>query len=124
MRVYIDVNVIYYHLTDNPEFADRATELLEEHYGSMITSSLTVWQLYVLLRRLNKKRSFNLMEILPELGIRVVSLTPEILVEAERVENLDFDDAIHYATMKNHGIRVILSNDRDFDKIEEIERVF
>ncbi|NJE60675.1 PIN domain-containing protein [Thermococcus sp. 21S7] len=34
------------------------------------------------------------------------------------------DDAIHYATMNNHGIRVILSNDRDFDKIGEIERIF
>ena len=41
MRVYVDTNVIYYHLTDNPEFADRATELLEEYYGMMITSALT-----------------------------------------------------------------------------------
>ncbi|WP_366085325.1 PIN domain-containing protein, partial [Thermococcus sp.] len=40
MRVYVDTNVIYYHLTDNPEFADRATELLEEYYGMMITSAL------------------------------------------------------------------------------------
>lgn len=124
MRVYVDVNVIYYHLTDNQEFADRATELLEEHYGSMITSSLTVWQLYILLRRLNRKKTFDLMEILPELGIRVVPLTPEILMEAERIEKLDFDDAIHYATMRKHGIKTILSNDRDFDKIGGIERVF
>ncbi|AFL95454.1 hypothetical protein containing PIN domain 7 [Thermococcus cleftensis] len=124
MRVYVDVNVIYYHLTDNPEFSDRATDLLEEHYGSMITSSLTVWQLYILLRRLNRKGTFNLMEILPELGIRVVPLTPEILMEAERIEKLDFDDAIHYATMRKHGVKKILSNDGDFDKIEEIERVF
>lgn len=124
MRVYVDVNVIYYHLTDNHEFADRATELLEEYYGSMITSSLTVWQLYILLRRLNSNGRFDLMEILPELGIRVVPLTPEILMEAERVEKLDFDDAIHYTTMKKYGVKRILSNDRDFDKIEEIERVF
>ena len=124
MRVYVDVNVIYYHLTDNPEFSDRATDLLEEHYGSMITSSLTVWQLYVLLRRLNRKGKFNLMEILPELGIRVVPLTSEILAEAEKVEKLDFEDAIHYATMRKHGVKKILSNDGDFDKIEEIERVF
>ncbi|ASJ05333.1 type II toxin-antitoxin system VapC family toxin [Thermococcus barossii] len=124
MRVYVDVNVIYYHLTDNPEFSDRATDLLEEHYGSMITSSLTVWQLYVLLRRLNRKERFNLMEILPELGIRVVPLTPEILAEAEKVEKLDFEDAIHYATMRKHGVKKILSNDGDFDKIDGIERVF
>ncbi|ASJ13290.1 type II toxin-antitoxin system VapC family toxin [Thermococcus thioreducens] len=124
MRVYVDVNVIYYHLTDNPEFSDRATDLLEEHYGSMITSSLTVWQLYILLRRLNREVRFNLMEILPELGVRIVPLTPEILLEVERVEKLDFDDAIHYTTMKRYGVKRILSNDRDFDKIEEIERVF
>ncbi|WP_456366555.1 type II toxin-antitoxin system VapC family toxin [Thermococcus sp.] len=48
----------------------------------------------------------------------------EILSEAEKCQRLDFDDAIHYATMKAYKIDVILSNDRDFDKIKEIRRVF
>ena len=58
------------------------------------------------------------MAMLPELGIKVVPLMPEILSKAEMCEKLDFDDAIHYATMKAHKIGVILSNDRDFDKLQ------
>ncbi len=119
----MDVNVVYYILTANDEFGIRAKELVEEYYGMMVTSTLTVWQLYILLRRKGDKRP-ELTNILSELGIKIVPLTPEILSEAEKCQWLDFDDAIHYATMKAHRISVILSNDRDFDKIKEIKRVF
>ncbi len=119
----MDVNVVYYILTANEEFGIRAKELVEEYYGRMITSALTVWQLYILLRRKGDKRP-ELTDILSDLGIKIVPLTPEILSEAEKCGRLDFDDAIHYATMKVHKISVILSNDRDFDKIKEIKRVF
>ena len=118
----MDVNVVYYVLTANEEFGIRAKELVEEYYGMMITSSLTVWQLHVLLRRKGNKRP-ELTSILSELGIKIVPLTAEILSEAEKCQRLDFDDAIHYATMKAHKISVILSNDRDFDKVD-VKRVF
>ncbi|WP_297550159.1 PIN domain-containing protein [Thermococcus sp.] len=125
MRVYVDVNVVYYILTANEEFGIRAKELIEEYYGRMITSALTVWQLHILLRRKGKgNKKPELTGILPELGIKIVPLTPEILSEAEKCKRLDFDDAIHYATMKAHRIDTILSNDRDFDKISEIKRTF
>ncbi|OQX53472.1 MAG: hypothetical protein B5M48_03285 [Candidatus Omnitrophica bacterium 4484_213] len=32
-------------------------------------------------------------------------------------------DAIHLATMLEHGIFTIVSNDADFDKVQEIERL-
>ncbi|ASJ07969.1 twitching motility protein PilT [Thermococcus siculi] len=121
MRAYVDVNVIYYILTANEEFGPRAKELVEEYYGRMITSALTAWQLYVLLRRTGAK--LRISQVLEDLGVKVVALTPEILKIAEECKKLDFDDAIHYATMKAHGIKVILSNDGDFDRVN-IKRVF
>ncbi|MBP1911421.1 type II toxin-antitoxin system VapC family toxin [Thermococcus stetteri] len=95
--------------------------MIEEYYGRMITSVLTVWQLYILLRRSGAK--LRISRVLEDLGIKVVALTPEIIKRAEECEKLDFDDAIHYATMKAHGIKVILSNDRDFDRVE-VKRLF
>ena len=121
MRVYVDVNVIYYFLTANEEFGEHAERLLERYSGNMITSALTVWQLHILFRR--QKAKFNILDILSELGIRIVPLTEDILKNAERCKKLDFDDAIHYATMKAHGITTILSNDRDFDKVD-VKRIF
>ncbi|MDI3476155.1 MAG: uncharacterized protein PWQ79_2158 [Thermococcaceae archaeon] len=117
----MDVNVIYYILTANEEFGPRAKELIEEYYGRMITSALTVWQLYILLRRSGAR--LKISQVLEDLGVKVVALTPEIIKMAEECEKLDFDDAIHYATMKAHGIKVILSNDSDFDRVD-VKRVF
>lgn len=33
------------------------------------------------------------------------------------VKILDFENAIHYATMKLNGISKIISNDSDFDRV-------
>jgi predicted nucleic acid-binding protein len=46
-----------------------------------------------------------------------------VLKFAIEFEKLSFEDAIHYATMKLNGINKILSDDRDFDKVD-VERVF
>ncbi|WP_457751508.1 type II toxin-antitoxin system VapC family toxin [Thermococcus sp.] len=121
MKAYVDVNVLYYFLTANEEFGERAKELLERYSGRLITSALTVWQLYILFRR--QKSKIDIADILPNLGIEVVPLTINILREAERCKKLDFDDAVHYTTMKAHGIRAILSNDRDFDRVD-VKRIF
>ncbi|NJF25698.1 type II toxin-antitoxin system VapC family toxin [Thermococcus sp. Bubb.Bath] len=122
MKVYVDINVIYYVLTANDEFGPRAKELIEGYYGRMITSALTVWQLYILLRRSGAK--LRISQVLEDLGVKVVALTPEIIKIAEECKKLDFDDSIHYATMKAHGINVILSNDKDFDRVEDVKRLF
>jgi len=121
VKVYVDVNVLYYFLTANEKFGERAEDLLERYSGDMITSALTVWQLYLLFRR--QKTKLNITDILSDLGIEVAPLTVEIIRNAERCKKLDFDDAIHYATMKAHGIRTILSNDKDFDKVD-VKRLF
>lgn len=34
------------------------------------------------------------------------------------------EDAIHLATMKRLGIDAIASNDKDFDKVSRVKRVF
>ncbi|ASJ15705.1 twitching motility protein PilT [Thermococcus chitonophagus] len=121
MKVYVDVNVIYYFLTANKEFGERAKSLIEKYSGKMITSALTVWQLYILFRKQGTKLS--LVNILSELGIEIAPLTADILRNAEKCKKLDFDDAIHYATMKAQGITTILSNDRDFDEVD-VRRIF
>ncbi len=53
----MDVNVVYYILTANEEFGIRAKELVEEYYGRMITSALTVWQLYILLTKKRQQKT-------------------------------------------------------------------
>lgn len=44
----------------------------------------------------------------------------ELLLESPR---LSPRDAVHVATMESHGLRRILTTDRDFDLIESVDRV-
>ena len=76
-----------------------------------VTSTLTVWLLYVL------TELENMAEILEELEIELLPLTVSVLKRAARLAKpRDFEDRIHLATMLEHGIRVILSNDSGFDE--------
>ncbi len=118
-RAYVDVNVLYYYLTAHPEYGERAKEHLEVYGGLLVTSSLTVWLLHVL------TKLEGLSTILEELGVELAPLDAGIVREAERLERpRDFEDRLHLATARRLGVRVILSNDRDFDGIPGITRVF
>ena len=116
-RIYIDVNVLYYYLTAHEEFGERSKDLIERY--ALATSALTIWLLYVL------TKLENVATILEELEIEILPLTSEIFERARMLKKpKDFEDRIHLATMLEHGIEIILSNDKDFDEIPEIRRIF
>jgi len=116
-RIYIDVNVLYYYLTAHEEFGERSKDLIERY--ALATSALTIWLLYVL------TKIENVATILEELEIEILPLTSEIFERARMLKKPeDFEDRIHLATMLEHGIEIILSNDKDFDEIPEIRRIF
>ncbi len=118
-RIYVDVNVLYYYLTAHPQFGEQARSYIASWSGSLVTSSLTVWLLYVL------TKLENATSILEEVGVELAPLTASILRRAEKLEKpRDLEDRIHVATMLELGIDTILSNDRDFDSVKGIRRVF
>ena len=116
-RIYIDVNVLYYYLTAHEEFGERSKDLIERY--ALATSALTIWLLYVL------TKLENVATILEELEIEILPLTSEIFERARMLKKpKDFEDRIHLATMLEHSIEIILSNDKDFDEIPKIRRIF
>ncbi len=118
-KKYVDVNVLYYYLTANEVFGERAKKLLETHAPSLATSALTVWLLHVL------TGLENLDLILEEIGVEILPLTAQVLKRARRLAKpKDYEDRIHLATMIENGIATILSNDEDFDGIPGITRIF
>ena len=117
--IYIDVNVLYYYLSAHPQFGERARSYIATWGGNLVTSSLSAWILYVL------TRLENITSILDEVGVALVPLTASIMSGAEKLEKpRDFEDRIHVATMLELGIDTIVSNDRDFDGLVGIKRIF
>ncbi|MEM2153164.1 MAG: type II toxin-antitoxin system VapC family toxin [Candidatus Bathyarchaeia archaeon] len=118
-RIYVDVNVLYYYLTAHPVYGEISKRYLEEYGGQLVTSSLTAWLLYVL------TRVENVASILDEIGVELAPFDSSLLKEAARLKKpKDFEDRIHLATALRLGVATILSNDRDFDGIPGIRRIF
>jgi len=118
-KIYIDVNVLYYYLTAHPQFGEQARNHVASWSGSLVTSSLSAWILYVL------TKLEEVASILDEVGVELVPLTASILSMAEKLRKpRDFEDRIHVATMLELGIDTIISNDSDFDGAAGIKRVF
>lgn len=75
--ICVDVNVLYYFFTA-PQFGDCSRELLKRYRGSLATSALSAWLLYVLIRREVVEAVRNIAILLP--------LDAEILAKALHLE--------------------------------------
>ena len=58
-------------------------------------------------------------EVLP-IDVKQTTRALELLLEHRE---LTPRDAIHVATMEHHGLELLLSTDRDFDGLSQVERV-
>ena len=120
--IYVDVNIFQYWLTADRLYGDRAKKILRQ-YRNKITSSLTIWILFIL----NPGNEEKILEAIEALDIRIAPLRIQEIREAITLSNsigLDIEDSIHLATMKELGLNEIASNDKDFDKVPWIKRVF
>jgi len=136
---YIDVNVFVYWLGGHPELSEKAAEWLRQarisKRGSYATSTLTIYETLVVLAGLRgaslKDWNFvkHVLKAFEALGDRVhyEPLTFEDFkrgLEIMMTYRLDFEDALHIACALRLGVKEIISNDRDFDKVREIRRIF
>ena len=132
MSVFLDTNVIIYHLTDVDKAKnERCTLLLEraernevELVATEFVIAEVVWFMQHCLS-LGRERIRDILgPILRMPGLRLPNkqLWPAIFdVYCEK--RVDFIDAYNAVAMKRTGVTQIYSYDRDFDKIEGIERL-
>ncbi len=128
-RKFIDSNVFLYVLRADPRYGERARELLRDQ--GLVTSTLVVSQV---IAHLERKGSLDaippFLEFLEEHPVEVIPTTLDDFVRAIKLakkENLSlkmWDDLVITSQMMEVGIRVVLSNDGDFDRIRWIVRVF
>lgn len=129
MRAYLDANFFIFSLLDKTEIGDSAREIqkrLAQGEFKGFTSSLALDEvLWVLIK--NKKEGLiqGVMDDIyrtPNLLIVPVSSTAPILA-AENIGEYGLNprDATHVAVMEENGIEIIVSDDRDFEKVDKIE---
>ena len=140
-RYYIDVNVFVYWLGEHPLFGKTAHEWIQKISKTSlsssieyVTSSLTVYEVLCVLAGLAGKNLKNrpfieqITGALTQLkGLTIEPLKPNDLIVATELlssNKLDYKDALHLAVAKRIGAQKIITNDKDFDEIADIQRIF
>lgn len=134
MLRFIDSNIFIYHLAGDEQYGETASPILERisRGEEAATSTLILSQVIAYLRW--KKKGF----VIPQF-IDFLRSTPTIhkvetsfsdfvaaqkLQEKTKVKWASWDDLTIAAQMSRTGITEIYSNDKDFDTIPNIKRVF
>ncbi len=136
-KKYVDVNVFVYWLAKHPEYGEVAREWIRriEHgkRGEYITSTLTLYELVVILAGLAgknlKDREFVQTIINAVTMLRSLEIVPleskdfTRALELMKRYGLDYEDSLHLAVALREQVVEIISNDRDFDRTP-IRRAF
>lgn len=130
-KKYLDTNIFLYPLTYEDDKADICKKILEKVVKKEIIAytSVLCWDEFVYVLRKEKGKEIANEEgekFLKFLNLVFLDANKVILFKAQEIiskYNLKPRDAIHAASAIVNGIKEIISDDPDFDKIKEIKRV-
>lgn len=130
-KKYLDTNIFLYPLTYEDDKADICKRILEKVVKKEIIAytSVLCWDEFVYVLRKEKGK-----EIANEKGEKFLQFLNLVFLDANKNILLKAQDimkscnirpryAIHAASAIVNGIKEIISDDPDFDKIKEIKRI-
>jgi uncharacterized protein len=132
--IFLDSNIILRYLTrDDPGKAENCYLLFQKAKTGeikLITSEAIITEVvYVLSSENLYKLSRNEIQLLltPIITLKGLKLSQKKLylraLEVYALKNIDFEDALSFAYMENRKVKEIYSYDRDFDKLDGINRI-
>lgn len=130
----MDSNIFVYHLAADQVYGERAKKIIERIEGGeeSFTSTLVIAQVCSYLKW---KKQENVIPLFLSFLKGLVSLqkVETSILDFEEARNIQrrynlswtmWDDILIVAQMKRIGINEIYSNDKDFDRIPQIKRIF
>lgn len=130
MRVYLDTNVLVYAFGAKSPHRDPCREILRavaERRLAGETSACTIQEFVRQRRRRGDQqaaaRARSAIDVCTDLHPVDGAVIRRALETVERYPKLDIADAVHVATASTHGIPMVISADRGFDGVPEIDRV-
>jgi len=129
---FVETNIFLYVITAHPDFGPKAKEILEriESGEQAMTSSLVVAEVCAWLEYHGMRDKidafFKALESYPTLKKCETTYEDELKAEdlKSRYSHLEFFDRVYLAQMLRLKLTEIYSNDRGFDKVSEIKRIF
>lgn len=129
---FIETNIFLYVITAHPEFGPRAKRILEriDSGEEAVTSSLVIAEVVAWLEYQGKKPEVDTflkaVESYPTLQKSETTYGDELRAgEMKRpYPRLEFFDRVYLAQMERLKVKEIYSNDRGFDRVRGVKRIF
>ncbi len=133
MKAFIDANLLIYlntisELATRSIYEDFFIDLARKY--RLYTDDLVLDELlYISKKKYNVpyEITFELIDSIVMPYITVIPLGEEEFNEARKIilrYNLKPSDALHVGVMRSNGIKVIASENADFDKVDDITRIW
>jgi len=125
---YLDSNVFIFARYDRGimgENARKILRLIEENKASAITSALTLDEVIFILQKLiGYRESINYAETIFKIfNLKIVPVSSEDVLQSLELMKIGLKprDAIHASVALSHGIFTIVSEDKDFKKLKNLD---
>jgi hypothetical protein len=126
--IFVDANFLIYMNLGVKEVEDYYLKLLSEE--SLATDPLVLDEVIYVSKKKYGVRLEDTLDFLDNIVLPNSVVLPVTINEYRRAREVMLkysvspSDALHVAVMLNNSIRRILSEDRDFDRVKEVERVW
>ena len=128
MRAFVDSNIFIYAVQSHPIFGKKCRQIIEDienEKTSAVTSSLNISEIgEVISRYVGKVEAIKAVELVSALPMSIEPVTKENTIDAISIYckyNINYADAIMVSVMKEKFIDTIITNDKHFDKLKEID---
>lgn len=129
---FVETNIFLYVITAHPEYGPSAKKILDRIYSDeeAVTSSLVIAEVCAWLEYKKKKTMVDtfLSAVDSYPILRKLETTYADLQKAKELEHiyprLEFFDRVYLAQMERLKLTEIYSNDRAFDHVKGIKRIF
>lgn len=128
--MYIDSNIFIFAATDEGELGENCRgiiELINEHRITCAASYLVVDEvIWVLKKLVGKDDAIKITKAMLSMPIKWIDIDRSVIIKMMDIyknTKLDPRDTIHVSSMKEAGLSIIVSEDRDFDNMGGVERI-
>ncbi len=130
-ETYIDSNLLIYSVIDIGEKGEKARKVIEKikdgdykAYTSTLTLDEVMW---IVQNQKDKETAYESAKTIMDIpNLHFISVNIETIMKALEIYNknkLNPRDSIHLAAIKEKNLKMIMSSDSDFDKIEDLKRI-
>ena len=130
MRVFVDSNIFIYAAQAHPEFGEACKKIIKDIEREKIEAFISTINILeigeVLDRYAGKKESLRVLELLLALPMDILPVVKEHLIMATSYfdrYSINYADCVFLSIMEEKFIDVIITNDRHFEKLDEIKVV-